>query len=315
MDAPERLLSDSGPGAERLARRLQRLHPEVSYTRARRAIEEGQVSVAGAVCRDPGAVVDATAAVVWDRNRPRSRGGAPPVTVRHADAEIAVVEKPSGLLTQPTVDKERDTLLSRVSSILERREGRRPYLAVVQRLDKLTSGLIVFVRNRRALASLQEQLLERRVEREYVAVVEGRLADEAGTVARALAGDGTRRKRGVAAAGERGKTAVTHWRVLRRFPDATLVSAQLETGRTHQIRIHFAALGHSVVGDAVYRPADRPPFAYPFPRLALHARRLAFSHPADGRWLTFEMEPPGDFAALLARLEASARARGRRRSA
>jgi 23S rRNA pseudouridine1911/1915/1917 synthase len=144
--------------------------------------------------------------------------------------------------------------------------------------------------------------------RHYEAVVEGDLERAAGTFDFALVGDGTHRKRGVAGPGEVGKPAVTHWRVLERFRLATRVAVELETGRTHQIRIHFAAAGHPVVGEKVYRPRRLPAFPVAFPRLALHAAELAFEHPRDRRRIVVKAPLPADFRALLERL---ARARVR----
>jgi len=291
-------------GRERLARRLQREHPELSFTRAKHEVESGRVAVDGEPQQDPGAWVDAGQRLEWRPDAPaRRRVQTPAVEIVHADDDVVVAVKPAGLLTQPTPERERDTLYSRVSLALgRRREGGRGFLAVVHRLDKETSGLVAFAASRRALESLQAQLEEHSMGRIYDAVVEGVVERAAGSFDWALVGDGTHRKRGVAAPGERGKPAVTHWRVEHRYPLATRVAAQLETGRTHQIRIHFAHAGHPVVGDRVYRPSRLPRFPIAFPRLALHAAELAFDHPRSGRRLTFQAPLPEDYRHLLERL-------------
>jgi len=293
----------TGGEPRRLARVVQSLHPGLSHARAKRAIEEAQVTVDGELVRDPGRWVAAGSAVVWSRNRPVDRT---PEHLRiellHADEDVAVVVKPAGLLTIPTPDREKDTLVARLAVAIRRRRGQRPFLAVVHRLDRDTSGLCVFATSRRGQASLQAQLLDRSMSRVYDAVVVGALAGEAGTFDQSLIGDGLRRKRWIVQPGEVGKVAITHWRVVERLREATLVRVSLETGRTHQIRIHFAAAGHPVVGDPVYSAAQAVPAAHGLARQALHAGELAFRHPADGREMRFSAAPPDDFARLLGRL-------------
>jgi 23S rRNA pseudouridine1911/1915/1917 synthase len=290
------------PERRRLARVVQELHPELSFSRAKRAIDAGQVEVDGATVRDPGALVEPAATVVWRRDRPATPAGAIRVELVHHDGDIAVAIKPAGLLTVPTPAREKDTMLSRVALAVARREGSRPFLAVVHRLDRDTSGLVVFAASRPALASLQAQLLDRTMGRQYTAVVAGEMSADAGTFDRALIGDGLRRRRWVTRAGETGKPAVTHWRVVERFAGATRVEVALETGRTHQIRIHFAAAGHPVLGEPVYRaPGIEPPPAA-IGRQALHAGRLSFTHPRDRRPLVFEAPLPADLERLLAEL-------------
>jgi 23S rRNA pseudouridine1911/1915/1917 synthase len=204
-----------------------------------------------------------------------------------------------------------DTLLSRVSLWAKRRFGgnRRAYIAVVHRLDKETSGVLVFARSSRGLHDLQAQLRNHTMDRCYLAVVEGDIFGDAGTFDAELVEDRGDRRRGVARPGSKGTRAVTEWKVLERFGLATLVEVRLKTGRTHQIRIHFAHAGHPVVGDPVYRDPRRPPFPVAFPRQALHAGRLGWVTPG-GEKVLVESAPPADFAKLLEML----RARGRRRS-
>jgi 23S rRNA pseudouridine1911/1915/1917 synthase len=300
--APGAAAPDREAPGRRLARAVQELEPGLSFTRAKRAVLDGQVTVDGEVARDPGALVALSSRIAWERERPVDRDPAPRVELRHADADVAVAEKPAGLLTVPTSAGERDTLIARVARELARRRARRAHVAVVHRLDRDTSGLVVFAVSRRALADLQRQLLDRSMGRGYDAIVVGDLAGEAGTIDRPLVGDGIRRRRWVARLGERGKPAVTHWRVVERFGVATRLRVVLETGRTHQIRIHLAAAGHPVVGEPVYRARDVEPEAIPFPRQALHATELRFSHPESRRDLLFESPPPDDLAGLIDRL-------------
>ena len=287
----------------RIVRRLQQLYPDVSATRLKRAVLEGQVTVDGIAVDGADAVVTEGAAVAWDRNRQIRRHVDTSLKVLYEDDDAVAVLKPAGLLTHPTEAKERETLLSRVSLWAQKRfgAGGRAYVSVVHRLDKETSGVLVFARSRRGLVDLQAQLKAHAMDRRYVAVVEGDVKGDAGTFDRDLVEDRGDRRRGVAKPGMKGIRAVTEWRVLERFGLATLVEARLKTGRTHQIRVHFAHEGHPLVGDPVYRDPGRPPFPVSFPRQALHAGRLGWVTP-DGKMALVEAEPPADFQKLLAAL-------------
>jgi 23S rRNA pseudouridine1911/1915/1917 synthase len=289
----------------RIVRRLQQLYPAVSGSRLKRAVLEGQVTVDGEVVDDPGAIVADGAAVIWDPNRKIRRRVDTSLEVLYENDDAVAVVKPAGLLTHPTEANEMDTLLSRVSLWAKRRvgAGRRAYVAVVHRLDKETSGVLVFARSQQGLHDLQAQLRNHTMDRRYVAVIEGDIFGDAGTFDQDLVEDRGDRRRGVARPGTKGTRAVTEWKVLERFGLATLVEVRLKTGRTHQIRVHFAHAGHPVVGDPVYRDSRRPPFPVPFPRQALHAGRLGWLTPA-GESVLVEADPPADFAQLLDALRA-----------
>ena len=235
--------------------------------------------------------------------------------MRHLDEHVVVVEKPSGL---PTVRHplERDwtdrrkalvpTLEDLVPPIIAREEGRKakgPRLRVVHRLDKETSGLVVFARTVLAERGLGKQFHAHTVVRRYLAVVPGFVPPQ--RIDFRLVRDRGDGRRGVTDNPDDGKEAVTHVDVAERLPGYTLLSCRLETGRTHQIRIHLAALGHPVCGDKVYghlpavgtRPDDSGA-----PRLALHAVELGFRHPATREHLHWSMPLPPDLEAFLARL-------------
>lgn len=293
------------PGALRIVRRLQELHPGESASRLKRAVLDGQVLVNGERVADAGLVVSPTDTVVWNANLSVRRKVETSLTVLYEDDDAVAVVKPAGLLTHPTEAKEKDTLLSRLSAWAARREKGRAYVSVVHRLDKETSGILVFARSRRGLVTLQAQLRGHTMDRRYLAVVEGDLAGDSGRFAWALVEDRGDRRRGVAKEGEAGLPAVTDWKVVERFGIATLVEARLRTGRTHQVRVHFAHAGHPLVGDPVYRDPKRPPFPVPFGRQALHAGRLGFATP-DGEEVLVETPPPADFQALVAELRARA---------
>ena len=194
-------------------------------------------------------------------------------------------------------------MLGRVSQYVQRRHGgkERTFVSVVHRLDKETSGILVFARSRRGLIGLQAQLRAHTMDRRYRALVEGDLTGDAGTFDRDLVEDRGDRRRGVAKPGEAGIRAVTEWTVLERFGLATLVEARLKTGRTHQIRVHFASAGHPLVGDPVYRDPKKPPFPVSFPRQALHAGHLGWTT-AEGKKISLDADPPADFLKLLEEL-------------
>jgi len=170
---------------------------------------------------------------------------------------------------------------------------------VVHRLDMDTSGALAFARTPDAVWAFQELFKAHDVERQYLAVVEGRVGAETGTVNLPLVADRGDLRRGVARTHGEGKRAVTHFRVVERFgPVATLLACWLETGRTHQIRIHLAEIGHPVVGDPVYRPRNRPRCKAQFHRQALHAQTLGFRHPFGGHEVRVESPVPPDLDAL-----------------
>jgi 23S rRNA pseudouridine1911/1915/1917 synthase len=272
----------------------------LSRRAAREAVRAGRVDLAGVPQDQPGLEIPGQAPLAYHPERPARRRVRTRLEVLHEDDDLLVVEKPAGLLAVPTAERERDTLLSRVSLYLQHRYRKRPYVGVVHRLDRETSGALVFARTREALRSLQQHFRKHEIEREYLAIVTGQ-PPSAGRFDAALVGDGTVRRRAVARAGEPGRHAVTRYRVLQRLSGASLVAVWLETGRTHQIRIHFAAAGHPVLGDRVYRyPGSEPPVEVG--RQMLHAHRLGVPHPRTGRMVRVEAPLPKDFADTLAAL-------------
>ena len=275
----------------------------LSRRAARDAVRAGRVDAGGVTVDEPGTEVDPeTAKIELHAGRPARRRVQTRLSVLHEDGDVVIVDKPAGLLTVPTEAREKDTLWSRVLFYLQHRYGGRPYAGIVHRLDKETSGAVVFARNRDALHFLQDRFREHAIDREYVVLVAGSPPDE-GSYDRDLVrepdpGRGGLRRR-VAKPGQTGRRAVTHYRTLERIPGASLVAAKLETGRTHQIRVHFSAAGHPVLGDRVYGARDSDLEA---PRQMLHARTLGFPHPSTGRRVSVESPRPEDFASTLAAL-------------
>jgi 23S rRNA pseudouridine1911/1915/1917 synthase len=284
--------------------RLDKLVSErfgLSRRAAQEAVRNGRVDVDGARCDEPGRAVAPDAAVAFFPNRPRARSVVTRVKVLHEDRHVIVVDKPAGVLTLPTPDREPDTLVERVGRYLTLRHGlARPYVGVIHRLDMDTSGALAVARSPAALRAFQELFKAHDIERQYLAVVEGRVGPATGTVDLALVTDRGDLRRGVARTPGEGKRAVTHYRVVERFGSvATLVACWLETGRTHQIRIHLAEIGHPVVGDPVYRPRDRPRCKATFHRQALHAQTLGFRQPFTGDDVRVEAPLPHDLDALI----------------
>jgi 23S rRNA pseudouridine1911/1915/1917 synthase len=221
-------------------------------------------------------------------------GGAEASELRivHLDDDLAVVDKPAGLVVHPAPSHTGPTLVSELGDLLGGGDPERP--GIVHRLDKETSGLMVVARGPEALAALQAAVREREVERRYLALAGGRLASRTGTIDAPI-GRATRRRTRMAVAGAASREARTHFEVLDLLPRETYLEARLETGRTHQIRAHFAAIGHPLVGDSTYGGRD----PYGLGRQFLHAHRLAFRHPRTGAPLDFRSPLPADLAAAL----------------
>jgi 23S rRNA pseudouridine1911/1915/1917 synthase len=277
----------------------------LSRRAATEAIRSGKVDVDGRCCLEPGAEVTPETPLVYDPNRPRPGTADRHLRVLHEDRHILIVDKPAGLLTQPTQERERDTLLERAGRYLSRKHGiTNPYVGIVHRLDQDTSGTILLVTAARSLRPFQAMFRDHAIERVYLAAVEGTFLTSSGRIDLPLVADRGDGRRGVARGATPGAArAVTHFEVLESFGQAaSLLACRLETGRTHQIRIHLAEIGHPVLGDRVYRPYEAPRLSLPVRRQALHARRLGFVHPMTGETVEVEAPVPVDLDELLVRL-------------
>jgi 23S rRNA pseudouridine1911/1915/1917 synthase len=268
--------------------RLQALYPEASRTTLRKWLAAGRVRVRGEVARR-GETPVAPAE--------RVRLGAPPpaafpapLRLVHEEDHFLVVDKPAGLLTIATERERERTAYRLLAGYVEgqARRGRGPRLFIVHRLDRETSGLLVFAKSGAAKGALQAQFKARRVERLYVAVVEGRVDADEGRLESFLVQDRSLRVR-ASRDTLRGKEAVTLYRVRERRRDSTVLELSLQTGRRGQIRAQLAELGHPVVGDAAYGSRRNP-----IRRVCLHATRLGFVGP-DGRPLRFDSPVPAPF--------------------
>ena len=269
----------------RLSDRLAALYPDASRRQVGRWLEASRVRVNGVVVRRGDARVGAEDRV--QLGAPPARPFPAPLRLVHEDDDLLVVDKPAGLLTIAT-DRERQRTAYRMlrEYVLDR--GRRVF--IVHRLDRETSGLLVFAKSYDAKRKLQAQFEARTVERVYHAVVEGVVREQEGTLTSRLAEDRALRVR--PARGRAGRAAVTRYRVLERSRATTRLKLARVTGRRGQIRAQLAAAGHPIVGDAAYGSRLDP-----LRRVCLHATRLAFVHPRGGR-VSFESPTPRAFARL-----------------
>ncbi len=213
--------------------------------------------------------------------------------ILHLDDDLAVVDKPAGLVVHPAPSHSGPTLVSELEEVLGGGgDPERP--GIVHRLDKGTSGLLVVARTDEAHAALQAQVKRREVERVYLALAGGRLASRTGTIDAPI-GRASRQRHRMAVAGAASREARTHFTVLELLSAETYLEARLETGRTHQIRAHFAAIGHPLSGDTTYGGEER----HGLERQFLHAHRLAFTHPVSGERLELTSPLPPDLEAAL----------------
>lgn len=304
----------SEQAGERLDRVLARALPEYSRTRLQGWIRDRRVRVDGVPARASQALAQGQTVVLEAQIEPviEDAPEAIALDVVFEDAALIIVNKPPGLVVHPGAGNRHGTL---VNALLHHAPelSRLPRAGLVHRLDKDTSGLLVVARTTAAHAALVAALERREIHREYLALVKGEIVAGA-RIEAPIGRHPTARTR--MAVNARGRAAVTHTRVLERVAGYTLLAVTLETGRTHQIRVHLSHGGHPIVGDKVYggrqmlaaglSPASAEAVRR-FPRQALHATRLEFSHPASGKDVAFEAPMPEDMAALMAALRGSGR--------
>jgi 23S rRNA pseudouridine1911/1915/1917 synthase len=302
-----------------LAALLRNLLPGQSWKQVRQLVAGRRVSVNGELCLDPARRLkegDTVELLAKPARLPEAFTG--DLVVRYLDEHVVVVEKPAGINTvrhpaelnwtvvrrglSPTLE---DRLQAAIAARLRQPVRRLPPLHKVHRLDKLTSGLVVFARSHVAERSLGRQFKAHTVDRQYLAVVRGR--PQPGTIRTWLIRDRGDGRRGSAKTEGMGKVAVTHLIAVEPIGEYSLVTCRLETGRTHQIRIHLAESGHPVCGDPVYHiRADSTKMSdnSGAPRLALHAAVLGFEHPTTCKRLRWEMPLPADLRQFIERISA-----------
>ena len=295
-------------GGLRLDQVLVKLLPEYSRSRLQDWIGQGLVTVNGQTATAKQKVWGGEAVAVSPQMHPSEMAAEPediPLDIVYEDDAILVIDKPVGLVVHPGSGNWQGTLLNALLFHAPELKDV-PRAGIVHRLDKDTSGLMVVAKTLVAQTALVRQMQARSVKREYIALVWGEL-DRDYTINVPIGRHPTQRTK--MAATEAGKEAITHVSILERFPSCTLVRCKLETGRTHQIRVHLAWLGHPLVGDSLYIkgvqkcvPALRE-VLNGFPRQALHATRLALDHPVSGKRMEFDATLPDDFDELLERIE------------
>ncbi|MGH8295625.1 MAG: 23S rRNA pseudouridine(1911/1915/1917) synthase RluD [Steroidobacteraceae bacterium] len=308
------LVLPASAAGSRLDRVLARELPQYSRARLQGWIEAGAVRVDGRQPRAKDKVLGGEHVEIAARLEPDDRVApeARPLEVAHEDRALLVINKPAGMVVHPGAGNPRHTLQNALLA-LDPNLALVPRAGLVHRLDKDTSGLLVVARTPEAHTRLVAALAERQIERSYLAVCNGAMTG-GGTVDAPIGRHRTQRTR--MAVRNDGREAITHYRIVKRYRAHTLVRVQLETGRTHQIRVHLAHIGYPLIGDPVYGGRRRLPRGCSpaltatlgvFSRQALHAARLALAHPMTGRKLEWEAPVPEDMARLLAALDENER--------
>jgi 23S rRNA pseudouridine1911/1915/1917 synthase len=297
---------------------------EVSRSRVQLLLQQGSVLIDGKLAKASRKLRSGeNISILGDPQPPPLRAMAEPIPLEivYEDGDLAVVNKPAGMMVHAgsgaTDDaRNRGTLVNALLHHLQELSSTSGPLrpGIVHRLDKQTSGLIVVAKNDATHDRLSSMFARRQVRKLYIALVQGELAQERGTVNASISRDSVRRTR-MTTRREGGRTAVSHWQVLRRihgpYGSFTLVSVRIETGRTHQIRVHMASLGHPVVGDTLYgAPSAIAPLAAAasrlprlvLPRNFLHAAELEFAHPGSGEPLSLVSNLPADLKQFMAQL-------------
>lgn len=306
---------DAAQEGLRLDQAAAQMFPEFSRARLQQWIKDGQLLVDGVAGKvrnrmDGSESLTLQADVAETAHQEPYQAEELPLEVVFEDSELLVIDKPAGLVVHPAAGNYSGTLLNGLLAYLPALANL-PRAGIVHRLDKDTSGLLVVAKTLAAHQDLVAQLQARTVSRHYVAVAQG-VMTAGGTVSAAIGRHPVQRQKRAVSDGQDAREAITHYRVLERYRSHTYVGLQLETGRTHQIRVHMAHIGYPLQGDTVYGGRSKPPrgaapellaFLQEFRRQALHARRLGLRHPASAEYLEWESPLPADMQTLLALLE------------
>ena len=284
--------------------------PDWSRSQIARLIRDGLVTVESRPARKPGDVIEAGSriSVRAEHTQLHATPEDLPLDIIYEDSEILVVNKAAGMVVHVGAGVTSGTLVNALLSHIENlsSEGGEQRPGIVHRLDKMTSGLVIVAKNDAAHRRLSEMFKSREVHKTYVALVHGRMTADTGEVSKQVGRDPRRRTR-MKAGGIAARDALTKFRVLRRIGPFTLVEAMPQTGRTHQIRVHLASLGHPVVGDDTYGAPAKLRFGTleeaTLSRTFLHAARLEFAHPITGAPMKFEAPLPAELTAFLAHVE------------
>lgn len=301
---------DSDQKNIRLDQALCLLIPELSRSQAARLILEGKASV-NKVLKKPGyrmqvndEVFINTDVLFQESHHPEPE----PIDLDllFEDEHLMVVNKPAGLVVHPAAGNMEHTLVNAIlhhDPDIKNAGGDLMRPGIVHRLDQDTSGLIVIARTRPALNFLQKEFKYRRVEKKYLAIVSGHFDHSAGRIELPI-GRHPKKRKIMAVNYEAGKQAVTEWKIKERYNSFSLVEVLLKTGRTHQIRVHFYAIDHPLIGDPVYQPRRHRKKAKAVNRQMLHSWKISFRHPYSGQRICFTADPPEDFKSVLKQLKA-----------
>lgn len=281
---------------------VQAFFPELTRSGIKKLIEGGHVFIGGEPVLKAGEKVRAGSELTVEIPPAKQLSLAPsdaPVEIIYQDADMAVINKPQGMVVHPAPGAYDNTLVNALIGRLDSLSGINGVLrpGIVHRLDKDTSGLLVVAKNDAAHLSLQKQIAEKSARRIYTALLEGELSKEEGTIDTFLDRSASDRKK--YAVTRTGRRAVTHYRILRKYHGYTLVRFELETGRTHQIRVHARHIGHPVMGDPVYGKADKK---FGLRGQLLHASTLILTQPTTGERLEFNSPLPDYFRAVMQKL-------------
>ncbi|MFO8029562.1 MAG: RluA family pseudouridine synthase [Cyclonatronaceae bacterium] len=307
----------------RLDKYITQFIQNATRNKVQEGIRKGWVRVNGVIEKasyrvQPG---DRIVIIVPKSPPPEARAENIPLEIVHEDDDLIVIDKPAGMVVHPSYGNWTGTLVNallhhtqRLSAVKESRDLLRP--GIVHRLDKGTSGLLVVAKTDQAHHYLSKQFAEKSVERTYRTVIWGVPLKDRGSIAQPVGRDPSDRKKMAVLEPGKGKDAITHYQVLRRFDHLALLDVNLETGRTHQIRVHFSWMGHPVLGDPVYggdsvrfgpnTGTRKNMFQNIFSllgRQCLHARTLGFEHPSGGDWLQFTSEIPDDMEKTIEKLD------------
>ncbi len=282
-----------------------------SRTRLQHLIEEGRVSLNGKIVKASSKVRpgDRIEVELPDPTPDQALPEDIPLTILYEDEHLIVLDKPAGMLSHPYPGRMSGTLVNAL--LFHCRDlagiGGKIKPGIVHRLDKLTSGVMIAAKSDAAHQGLAKQFKDHTLTRAYLALVHGKVEKERGTI-QSLIGRNPRHRLKMTGRVSRGKTAITHFQVKARYPGFTLLECRLETGRTHQIRVHLSEAGHPLLGDPLYGHGRQPPSRLSpaqhsalkhLKRQALHAYLLGFIHPITGQRLEFSSEPPPDLKAVL----------------
>lgn len=303
----ELIQATAGPADEgmRLDRWIALRLDSLSRTRLQQLIKDGHVRVNGGTVRPSYRLKNGDQLII-SAPQPKVLEVKPeaiPLDIVYEDGSLLVVNKPRGMVVHPAPGHLSGTLVNALLYHCHDLSGINGVLrpGIVHRIDKDTSGLLMVAKTDRAHRCLARQLKAKTTHRVYLAIVHGVVGEDSGTIDAPIGRDPFDRKR-MAVTSRHGKRAVTHFKVLERFGRYTYLSCELETGRTHQIRVHMAFIGHPLVGDPKYGPQK----TLPIDGQALHAAEIGFTHPLTGKFMSFKAEPPEIFLRLLDRLRTDA---------